>query len=121
MNKKRKKKTEDNIILSEKNGVNPSILHCFICGKETGIALLGKLKGDVQAPKDMTRPGEFCEDCKKQIEAGNKFVLEVKEEAENPKRTGNYVCIKGSALPTIDSPVCYASQEIFQQMFNPKS
>lgn len=35
-----------NIRLSEKHGVNPSIIVCPICDKETGIALLGKLKGD---------------------------------------------------------------------------
>lgn len=36
----------ENIRLSEKHGVNPSITICPICGKETDIALLGKLKGD---------------------------------------------------------------------------
>lgn len=34
------------IRVSEKYGVNPSITICPICGKETGIALLGRLKGD---------------------------------------------------------------------------
>lgn len=34
------------IRVSEKHGVNQSITICSICGKETGIALLGKLKGD---------------------------------------------------------------------------
>lgn len=40
-----------NIILSEKHGVNSSITVCPICGKEIGIALLGKLKGDEEAPR----------------------------------------------------------------------
>lgn len=40
-----------NIILSEKHGVNPSITVYPICGKEIGIALLGKLKGDEEAPR----------------------------------------------------------------------
>lgn len=40
-----------NIILSEKHEVNPSITVCPICGKEIGIALLGKLKGDEEAPR----------------------------------------------------------------------
>lgn len=34
------------VTLSKKHGLNPSITVCPICGKETGIALLGKLKGD---------------------------------------------------------------------------
>ena len=40
-----------NIILSEKHGVNSSITVCPICDKEIGIALLGKLKGDEEAPR----------------------------------------------------------------------
>lgn len=39
------------IRVSEKHGVNPSITICPICGKETSIALLGKLKGDKEAPR----------------------------------------------------------------------
>ncbi len=34
------------IRVSEKHEVNPSITICPICGKETNIALLDKLKGD---------------------------------------------------------------------------
>lgn len=41
------------IRVSEKHRVNPSITICPICGKETGIALLGKLKGDKEAPMRM--------------------------------------------------------------------
>lgn len=112
-------KNEDGILLSEKYGVNPSLLHCFVCGKDIGVVLLGKLKDDVEAPRDMIQPGQYCDDCKKQIEAGNKFILEVKgeEETQNPERTGNYVCVKGSVLPRIKIPVCYAPQEVFQKMF----
>ena len=60
-------KESDKITLSPKYGVNPTILHCFICGKETVLALLGKLKGDVEAPKDMTNPNELCDDCKREL------------------------------------------------------
>lgn len=112
-------KNEDGILLSEKYGVNPSLLHCFVCGKDIGVVLLGKLKDDVEAPRDMIQPGQYCDDCKKQIEAGNKFIIEVKgeEETPNPERTGNYVCVKGSAFPDIKNPVCYAPQEVFQKVF----
>lgn len=41
------------IRVSEKHGVNPSITICPICGKETGIVLLGKLKGDEEAPRKL--------------------------------------------------------------------
>lgn len=82
-----KRKTKGSIKLSPKHGVNPSVMHCFICGKETGVALLGKLKDDAEAPHDISNPNEICDDCKKQIEAGNKFLVAVvatsKEEAIN--------------------------------------
>lgn len=106
------------IKLSPKHGVNPSILHCFICGKETGLALLGKLKGDAEAPKDISNPNELCDDCKKALETG-KFVLEVKDNTneDNPERTGRYVCIKKDALPEITSPICYMEHKVFDKLF----
>lgn len=112
-------KKSDKITLSPKHGVNPTVLHCFICGKEIGLALLGKLKGDVEAPKDMTNPNELCDDCKKALEKG-KFIIEVKDNTDqhNPERTGRYVCIKKEALPEIASPICYMEHTPFSKLFN---
>lgn len=62
--------TGGSINLSPKYGVNPSVLHCFICGKKTGLALLGKLKDDAEAPHDISNPNELCDDCKKGIRKG---------------------------------------------------
>ena len=114
-----KRNTKGSLKLSPKHGVNPTILHCFICGKETGVALLGKLKGDAEAPKDMTNPNELCDDCKKALEKG-KFIIEVKDNTDqhNPKRTGRYVCIKKNALPVIKSSVCYMEHTVFSKLFN---
>lgn len=110
---------KDSIKLSPEHGVNPSILHCFICGKETGLALLGKLKGDAEAPKDISNPNELCDDCKKALEKG-KFILEVKDgtDQQNPERTGRYVCIKKEALPDITSPICYMEHKVFSKLFS---
>lgn len=112
----RKKKS---IKLSPKHGVNPSVMHCFICGKETGVALLGKLKDDKEAPRDITNPNELCEDCRKQIEAGNKFFLEVKDNTDhnNPERTGRMVCVRGEALPEVKSSINYMEHKAFDQLF----
>lgn len=112
-------KRKNSIALSPKYGVNPSIMHCFICGKETGLALLGKLKDDAEAPKDMTNPYELCDECKARIEAGNKFILEVKDNTNqhNPERTGRLVCIKKTALPEITSTVCYMEHKAFEKLF----
>lgn len=112
-------KKDDSILLSPKHGVNPSILHCFICGKETGLALLGKLKDDAEAPRDISNPNEICEDCRKQLDAGNKFFLECKDNTDehNPERTGRYACIKGSTLPEVKSPISYMEHTVFDKVF----
>lgn len=52
------------IRLSQKHGVNPSITKCFWCGNDTGIALLGKLPGDVEAPRYVFGGYEPCDTCK---------------------------------------------------------
>ena len=38
--------SKHSITLSPKHGLNPSITHCECCGKEIGLALFGKMKGD---------------------------------------------------------------------------
>jgi hypothetical protein len=51
--------------VSEKHGVNPTIPLCYFCGKEKGeIALLGKLRGDVEAPRNTVLDMEPCDLCK---------------------------------------------------------
>lgn len=67
-----------NIILSEKHGVNPSITVCPICGKEIGIALLGKLKGDKEAPRYIQ--GDICDECKARVADNKCFVIAVGED-----------------------------------------
>ncbi len=115
-----KRKTKDSIKLSPKHGVNPSVLHCFICGKEIGLALLGKLKDDAEAPHNVINPNEICDDCRKQIDAGNKFFIEVKDntDSNNPERTGRVVCVRGGALPTVKSPINYIDKSTFDQLFS---
>lgn len=110
-------KEKDSIILSPQHGLNPSILHCFICDKELGIVLLGKLKEDAEAPKDMY-DGSLCEDCQKILDSGYSFVLEVRdgESGNNPYRTGRYVAVKKEALK-IDSPCFYMVHSEFEELF----
>ena len=111
----------DSILLSPKHGVNPSITHCECCGKEIGIALLGKLKGDAEAPKDIAMG--FCDDCQKVIDQEGLMVIEVKdgESGKNPYRTGRLVGITKEAkermFKDINSPVCYMEQSMFSQIF----
>ena len=112
---------KDSIILSPKHGVNPSITHCECCGKEIGIAMFGKLKGDVEAPRDVAMG--LCDDCQKVIDQKGLMVIEVRdgESGKNPYRTGRIVGISKEAkermFKNIDSPICYMEQSLFSQVF----
>ena len=111
---------EKGITLSEKHGVNPSITHCECCGKETGIALFGRLKGDQEAPKDVY--AGLCEDCEKVIKQGGVLVIEVRdgEKGPDPYRTGRIVgCTKDfKERFEIESNIVYMEESMFSQLFS---
>lgn len=55
------------IKLSPAHGVNPSLPVCFWCGEDKGdILLLGKLKGDAEAPMRAVCDLDPCEKCAQQ-------------------------------------------------------
>lgn len=115
-------KEKGSITLSPKHGVNPSILHCECCGKEYGIGLAGKLKGDAEAPKDVMYG--FCDDCQKVIDQGGVMIVEVadgegKKNPKNPYRTGRIVgCSKQyKERNKITTPMIYMEQSMFQAIF----
>lgn len=71
------------IRVSEKFGINPTLCVCFWCGGKTGdLALLGRLKGDVEAPRNTVINYEPCKDCKEKMESGI-ALLEVESVAES--------------------------------------
>ena len=89
------------ITLSPKHGLNPSIVICPICKRETSIALFGRLRGDAEAP--MKVEGELCDECKKKYIT----IIEVESEANRkgtgrcayiPKEAVNIECKDGIAL-----------------------
>ena len=113
---------KESITLSPKHGVNPSILHCECCGKEYGIGLAGRLKGDAEAPKDVMYG--FCDDCQKVIDQGGVMIVEVadgegKKNPKNPYRTGRIVgCSKQyKERNKITTPMIYMEQSMFQAIF----
>lgn len=63
-------KTNNSIPLSPKHGVNPSLEICFFCGEAKGIALLGKLPKDEQAPKHIILNYTPCPKCQEQWDKG---------------------------------------------------
>lgn len=81
-----------NIRLSEKYGVNPSIIICPICGKEIGIALLGKLKGDKEAPRKIIE--DLCDDCISKLGNDKIYILAINDQGYGTKA----IIIERSAL-----------------------
>lgn len=64
-------KKDKGVKLSPKYGVNPCIPICCWCGKEKNeIALLGKLKGDAEAPRNAVIDYEPCEECQAKFNLG---------------------------------------------------
>lgn len=79
------------IRVSEKYGVNPSLTVCYYCGKDDGgIALLGRLNGDAEAPRRIVANREPCKECEGWMAKGI-ILLEVVAEtiSDEPDRTGN--------------------------------
>lgn len=115
----KKSTKEDSITLSPKHGLNPSILHCFCCGKTYGVALLGKLKEDKEAPKDLY--DGLCKDCEGVIKQGGVMVIEVKdgETRNTPYRTGRIVGVSKDFKEQfkITTPMVYMEESAFANVF----
>lgn len=113
---------KDSITISPKYGVNPSILHCECCGKEYRVAMLGKLKGDKEAPKDMYHG--LCSDCKGVVDQGGVLIIEVLDGEQtvnnpNPHRTGRIVGVSKEFKKrnNIETPMVYMEKKSFTEVF----
>ena len=102
------------IRVSEKYGVNPSMQICFFCRKTKGIALLGKLKDDVEAPREVLLDYEPCEECAENFKRGVLLI-----EADTQPVSGGQPCIckkDGKELyPT--GPFCLMAKEAVERIF----
>lgn len=58
------------IPVSEKHGVNPSLTMCVFCHEAKGIALLGRLPNDAEAPRQIITDYEPCDKCQEQMNQG---------------------------------------------------
>ena len=96
----------DSILLSPKHGANPCIPICFFCREEKNeVALLGKLPGDIEAPKNVLLDYVPCDKCKEQfklgvtlIEVTNKPMIENQPEIQQGLYpTGRFATIKEEA------------------------
>ena len=117
--------------LSKQYGVNPSVLQCPICGKEFGIAMFGtswkdkKTGKTAEAPYVVALPNQICDDCKKELDQGGCFFIEIKDEdadnhVENPYRTGRLLAIKKEASEELfgqSNPATYIGETVFEHVF----
>ena len=95
------------IRLSKKHGVNPTIPICFFCKEHKNeIVLMGKLKNDAEAPKNIIVDYEPCDECKEKFKKGV-LIIEVSQYPNVEKQpalqkdaypTGRYALLKPEAL-----------------------
>lgn len=115
------RKSDDRILLSPKHGLNPSMCCCQFCGKEYGVALLGRLKNDEEAPRRVAHG--VCDDCTKVLDQKGLLVIEVRdgESGNNPYRTGRMVGVTYECRQKLgiadEHPACYMPESIFSEMF----
>lgn len=103
------------IIFSEKHGVNPSITCCPICGKETGLALFGKLKDDAKAP--MYVQGDPCDECQKKFDEGYVAVIAMKSLRE---RSDMFIFVHRDAINVeVKGNIAFMDLEEFLVTFKP--
>ena len=102
-----------NIRLSKEYGVNPSVEQCFVCFKDVGVILFGKINTgkygeDPEAPRKVCLGpnSEPCNECKKHMEMGVILIsIRNGEESEegnagnfNPYRTGGWCVVRDEAI-----------------------
>lgn len=86
------------IPLSQKHGVNPSMMQCFWCGEVKAIALLGKLPDDKEAPRMAVYDYEPCDKCALLMAQGI-TLMEADEQTKKP--TGRWVVVTRESLDGI--------------------
>ena len=84
------RRRKDEITLSEKHGVNPSMDMCFYCHEAKGIILFGKLKDDKEAPKEVYNSLDPCDKCQEKYK-DDTLIVEYDMETKEP--TGRWMAI----------------------------
>jgi hypothetical protein len=95
------------IRISKQHGVNPSLVQCFYCGEDYGVALLGALPGDKPAPHRGVWNYEPCPKCADFMKMGV-LCIGVDEsktdDPKNPYRDGNFCVVTTEAIARIVQP-----------------
>lgn len=118
------------IKLSEKYGVNPAIPKCFYCGEDKNeIILVGKLPGDVEAPRGKVWDKEPCVKCAEYMQQGIILIsVDVARTTDkaNPWRSGGWVVMREEAVRRLftgdvveqvcKSRVCFVPNEAWDML-----
>jgi hypothetical protein len=105
-------KKNKSIRISPEHGVNPSIAVCFFCGKDKGLVMLGKLKGDAKAPKRAIYDYTPCEECAAKMKQGTTVIECVREDNQT-------LPIQEGAWPT--GRWCVMPKEASEKLFKNNS
>lgn len=111
------------LILDPQHGVNPSMLQCFYCMKDFGVALLGKQGAKIrkaladsgtdpgygderQAPRRVCLDRRPCPECEGYMERGIILISARDSDADedNPYRTGAWVVVSEDFIRRVLSP-----------------
>ena len=113
------------IRLSPKHGVNPSLGMCWICGEANGeVILAGRLKDDVEAPRQGVWDRHPCPTCAGWMQQGV-ILIRVKDGSQaDPYRLGSLSVVKDEAIacifndpaPTLKSRVAYVEDAAWQKI-----
>jgi len=106
------------IRISEKHGVNPSLSQCFFCmGDKNELMLLGRLPGDVEAPRKAVYNHEPCDQCAKMMTMGVILIsARDGEQGNNPYRTGGWVVVKDEFITRNVTPPEHAERILKARM-----
>jgi hypothetical protein len=110
---------KNSIRLSEKHGANPSLTQCFVCMKDVGVALFGRMKNDAEAPRRICLDHEPCGECKEHMEQGIVLIsVDAKQsfDMQNPHRTGGWCVVREDFVQRVFSPPELVEQVLHKRM-----
>jgi len=87
------------IKISKEHGINPSLTVCILCGEAIGVALMGRLPNDKEAPRQIVNGIEPCDKCKAKYLSVGVMLLEVGPDEKTP--TGKLSVLKDDAFKRI--------------------
>ena len=104
----------DEIRMSGKHGLNPTILQCAWCGEpKNEVAILGELPGDKKAPMYSVLDYEPCDKCKEMWNQGVAcFEVTDAPESIRPALSGNWYPTGRYSVIT-----CEAAHRIFEEPY----